>query len=316
MNDLISVIINVYNGEKYIKKCVESIIGQTYQHLEILIINDGSTDRTLEICESFNDSRIRIISTKNQGLSLSRNVGIENAKGEYLYFVDADDFIEKDTIRYLYKLIKDYNAKISTCNFFSICDYNFSVHNEEEQIKMKTPKEMISEVLLFKGRSGTIWNKLIKKELLYNIRFESRIVNDIVVIYKIYMNTDKIIYSNQIKYYYLRHSDSIEGQRKKERTMDMYKASIERYYYIKEIYPDFIENEVGILLMIFNIYLKDYEKISDFYKKEKIKDTYNKFFTLKILNCNMRTNDKIKLILFRISPKLSKIITNVYVKYL
>ena len=80
MNELISVIINTYNGEKFISKCLESVINQTYNNLEILIINDGSTDNTLKICEEYNDSRIRIITTENMGLSFSRNVGIENAK--------------------------------------------------------------------------------------------------------------------------------------------------------------------------------------------------------------------------------------------
>ena len=101
---MISVIINVYNGERYIKKCLDSILNQTYKNLEILIVNDGSTDDTLKICKSYKDSRIRIINTKNKGLSLSRNVGLDNAKGEYLYFIDCDDYIEKDTLEYLYNL--------------------------------------------------------------------------------------------------------------------------------------------------------------------------------------------------------------------
>ena len=83
MKDLITVIINVYNGEKYIKKCLDSVIKQTYKNLEILIINDGSTDKTLNILKKYKDSRIRIINQDNIGLSLSRNVGIDNAKGKY-----------------------------------------------------------------------------------------------------------------------------------------------------------------------------------------------------------------------------------------
>lgn len=80
MNDLITVIINVYNGEKFIDKCLQSVINQTYKNIEILIVNDGSTDNTLKICEGYSDERIRIITTENMGLSFSRNVGIENAK--------------------------------------------------------------------------------------------------------------------------------------------------------------------------------------------------------------------------------------------
>ena len=315
MNELISVILNVYNGEKYIRKCLESIINQTYKNLEIIIVNDGSTDKTLEICESYTDSRIRIINQENMGLSLSRNVGIDNANGKYLFFVDVDDFVALDTIDYLYKLLKEYDVKISTCNFMYIFDYDFEVQNKEEKITIKDSKEMIREVLLGEGRSGTIWNKLFEKSVFDNVRFENRIVNDVVVIYKLYMEAPKIVYSNQIKYFYLRHKDSIEGQRKRERTIDMYKASVERYEYIKKVYPDFIENEIGLLRMIFNFYYRDYDKISDFFKEEKLKQTYDKYFSLnKILKGKCRKNDKVKFILFRISPKLSKDVIKLYLR--
>ena len=124
MNELITIVINVYNREKYIKKCLDSIVNQTYKNLEILIVDDGSTDNTVKICKSYKDKRIRIISGKNTGISLARNVGIDNAKGNYLYYVDSDDFIELDTIEYLYKLIKKYNVDISTCVSKHIHNYN------------------------------------------------------------------------------------------------------------------------------------------------------------------------------------------------
>ena len=313
MNELISVIINVYNGQNYIKKCLDSIINQTYKNIEIIIVNDGSTDKTLDILKEYKDKRIKIITTKNQGLSLSRNTGIDNSKGNFLYFVDVDDFIENDTIEYLYKLQKKYNSKITLCDSLNIYDYNFKNKKLEEKITIQTPKEMIKKILLNIGYVGTIWNKLIDKKLFEKIKFENRIVNDVVVMYKLYIESEKIIYSNQKKYYYLKHNDSIVAKREKERQIDMYKASLERYNYIKKMYPEFIENEAGMLLMIFNLYLKDYEKIKEFYKKEKIKKTYNKIFTFKILKCDMRLNDKIKLIIFRFSPKLSKKITQLYI---
>ena len=136
MEELISVIINVYNGEKYIKKCLESIINQTYKNLEILIINDGSTDNTLSICQSYKDERIRIITQENIGLSKSRNVGIENAKGEYLYFIDADDFVELDVIEYLHNLCKKYNVLISTSNAINVYGYNFKIKECKEKVNV------------------------------------------------------------------------------------------------------------------------------------------------------------------------------------
>ena len=314
MKQLISVIINVYNGEKYIKKCLDSVINQTYDNIEILVVDDCSKDNTLNIINSYSDKRIRLLKNKkNMGLSLSRNVGIDNAKGKYLYFVDVDDYIEKDTIEYLYNLIKKYNVKIATCNTLNIYNYDFKLKNESEKIYIKEPKEMIRNILLYINNDGTTWNKLIDRELFNEIRFEDRIVNDVVVTYKLYMSVDKIVYSNQIKYYYLKHSDSIVGRRDKKRSIDLYKASIERYYNIKKVYPDFIENDTGMLLIIYNLYYFDYKKISDFFKEEKIKKVYNKIFSIKALKVNMRFNDKLKLFTFRISPKLSKVITRIYV---
>lgn len=197
MKELITVIINVYNCEKYISKCIESAINQTYKNLEILIINDGSTDKTLEICKKYKDSRIKIITTKNQGLSLSRNTGLDNARGKYLYFIDADDYIDNDTIEYLYKLIIKYDADLATCNPLTIFNYNFKKIEEKEIIKNLDNIEMLKKVLLAENVAGATWNKLVKKELYDNIRFENRIINDLVVTYKVVLKAKKIIYSNQ-----------------------------------------------------------------------------------------------------------------------
>lgn len=313
LNDLISVIVNVYNGEKYIKKCLDSIVCQTYKNLEIIIVNDGSTDSTLSICNSYSDKRIKIITTPNQGLGLSRNTGIENAQGEYLYFVDADDFIEPDAVEYLYKLIKTYNKKIAMCETLKIYDYNYTKKTKKEEVCIKDAKEMIKNILLSIGYAGTTWNKLYHKSIFNNIRFEDRIVNDVAVTYKTYAEAKEIIYSNQIKYYYLKHADSILGQSKRERQIDFYKASLERYDYIKNIYPNFLYNELGLLLIIYNLYYRDYNKIADFYKETKIKKKYNEVFSFRVLKCRLPINDKIKVILFRIAPRLSKIVAKIYI---
>ena len=313
LNDLISIIVNVYNGEKYIKKCLDSIVCQTYKNLEIIIVNDGSTDSTLSICNSYSDKRIKIITTPNQGLGLSRNTGIENANGEYLYFVDADDFIEPDAVEYLYKLIKTYNKKIATCETLRISSYNFIKKDVKEEITIKDDKEMIKEILTYIGYAGTTWNKLYDKIIFSNIRFEDRIINDVAVTYKTYIEAKEIIFSNQIKYYYLKHADSIIGQSKRERQIDFYKASVERYNHIKKIYPNFLYNELGMLLIIYKLYYKSYNKISDFYNEAKIKKKYNEMFSLKVLKCKLPLNDKIKLILFRINPRISKFVARIYI---
>lgn len=306
MEELITVIINVYNREKFIKKCLDSIINQTYKNLEILIINDGSTDKTLSICNSYKDNRIRIITTKNLGLSMSRNIGIEESKGEYLYFVDSDDFIELDTIEYLYNLCKKYDVDFSTCNPLTIFDYNFKISKEKEKIVLLDSYDMLKKVLLLENMAGTTWNKLIKKGLYNGIRFENRIINDVVVTYKVVINAKKVVYSNQKKYYYLKHKNavSIEGYENYNRSIDFYNAIIERYNNVKKIYPNMIENDIGLLRSILKLYLLENNYIKEFLSKENVFVLYKKIFSFKMLISNIKLKEKIKLLVFRINPKL------------
>lgn len=316
MQELISIIINVYNGEKFIKKCIDCIINQTYRNLEILIINDGSTDNTLNICESYDDKRIRIITTENLGLSLSRNLGIDNAKGEYLYFIDVDDLIELDTIEYLYNLCKRYNLDFSTCRSYDVRDFDYSIDNKKEKIEIISNICMLKKIFLAEDNAVALWNKLIRKSLFNNLRFEERIINDIVFTYRIVLKTDRIAYSNQYKYFYLKHSESICSRKKEDydRSVDMYNAFIERHNYVKRLYPDLIENNVSILYVIERLYLLNNIKILKYLEEQNAIDLYKKNFSLKILKCDFSFREKMKYILFRISPKLHNHIIRGYLK--
>ena len=313
---MITVIINVYNGEKFINKCLDSIINQTYKDLEILIINDGSTDNTLNIIKKYKDKRIRIISTDNKGLSVSRNIGIDNAKGDYLYFIDSDDYIEPDTIEYLYNLNKENNTLISTCKSIDVHNYNVIVKNKKEKIYILLNQDMLIKILLWQNRTEALWNKLIKKELLNDLRFEDRIINDIAFTHKLIINTDKISYSNQIKYYHLIHNENISVRKREnlDRVEDMYKAIIERYNYIKEIYPDFEYNELGIIDGITRLYFTKSKKVKKYLRELGVIKLYKEYFSFKILKLKINCREKIRLIIFRISPGLYNFIINIYLK--
>ncbi|MBQ9297863.1 MAG: glycosyltransferase [Clostridia bacterium] len=316
MDELITVIINVYNREDLIQKCLESVINQTYKNLEILIINDGSTDNTLKICESYKDSRIRIITTENMGLSMSRNVGIENSKGEYLYFVDSDDFIEDDTIEYLYGLCKKNDVKLSTCMSNTINNYNFTKKESKEKVKIIDSYEMLKKVVIAKDTAGTTWNKLYKKELFDNIRFEKRIVNDIVVTYKVVIEAKKIAYSNLKKYYYLKHKDAItiKNRNHSDRAMDLYNAAYERYNYLKKIYPNFLENDIGMIRNIIKVYLTSNSEVEKFLKEQEAFKLFKELFSPRILTSRIGFKLKSVIVLFDINPKLCKKIWGIYDK--
>ena len=311
MKDLISVIINVYNGEKYIKKCLDSVVNQTYNNLEILIINDGSTDDTLSICNAYKDSRIKIITTENLGLSLSRNVGIENASGKYFYFIDADDYIENDTIEYLYNLLKKYDCDISFSSHLNIYNYKVKKRNKKEKINVLFKEDMLKMVII---DSVTIWNKLMKKEMFNNIKFPNEIIEDVRTTYKLILNSKKGVYSNQIKYMRLIHKDSIIGKKDRDILIDIYNARLERYRYIKKIYPNLIENDISILLLIINTYVSDNEDTIRYIGIGNLKKLYKSLFKIKILNSDISFKNKFKLILFRISPFIYKSVFRIYIE--
>lgn len=313
MDELITVIINVYNGERFIKKCLENIINQTYKNLEILVVNDGSTDNTLSICQEIKDKRIRIINQENKGLSLSRNVGIENAKGEYLFFIDVDDWIDEDTIEYLYRLCKENKAEMSTCRAIEVysddLENNNSVKkheitNKNNSEKILTKEEMLKKVLVSKESEVAIWNKLIKKELFKDVRFEKRIANDVVVTYKLVLNAKNIAYSDLIKYYYFKHNTSITFKNKPDRAIDLYEASIERYEYVRKIYPNMMENNVGVFVRGMYTFFNEKEEVQEFWNKNKCLKQLRNIFDFRIYFSKIGIGLKIKITLFLIAPNL------------
>ena len=313
MNELITVIINVYNGEKFINRCLDSVINQTYKNLDILIIDDGSTDNTYKLIKKYKDKRIRVIRQKNMGLSLARNVGLDNAKGDYLYFIDIDDYIELDTIEYLYKLIKKYKTNISMAATCLVENNIIKKEKKEETAYIVDSIEILKKILVSKDSLGAIWNKLYKKEVFNNIRFEDRIINDVTIMHKICLENREIAYSNLKKYYYIKHDTNITVLNKVDRSIDLYYAITERYKYIKELFPDLIENEIGMLNLINYLYWQNKPELNNFLKEINAKKIYNEHFTLKILKASsIGTKAKIKLILFRINAKICVKTMNIY----
>ncbi len=159
MDELISIVIPIYNVEKYLKNCVDSVCNQTYRNLEIILVDDGSPDHCPEICEDYarNDSRVRVIHKQNGGLSDARNYGIEVAKGKYITCIDSDDYVSEDFIEYLYKLLKDANADISVCGFIKTKNLNENrIFTSEDTIEMSS-NQAIQEMLYAKIFTTSAW---------------------------------------------------------------------------------------------------------------------------------------------------------------
>lgn len=217
MADLISIIVPIYNEEKYIKRCIESIICQTYKNIEIILVDDGSKDNSLEICKKMAqaDNRIKVIQKENGGASSARNCGIKKSNGKYLTFVDADDWIEKDYIYALYKNLKLYNVDIVKGNYLK--ESNNKVYGKEnfKNLKNRVIKKednFISSVL--EGGIFTyICGVLIEKNILIknNINFDEDItyMEDELFWLKIIMADLKIYILDKVIYHYYINNDSI-----------------------------------------------------------------------------------------------------------
>lgn len=302
-NDLISVIVPVYNVERYLNRCIDSIINQTYKKLEIILIDDGSTDNSKKICNEYanENKKIKAIFKKNGGLSDARNKGIESATGKYITFVDPDDYVEKNFIETMYNNIIKYNADISIVGFKNV--YEKKNNNEENKvddrgIKFYNSKEAIEKLFDKNSFNNYAWNKLYKKSLFDSIKFPvNKKMEDLGTMYKLFSLAKKIIYQNIELYNYVIRDGSITNNKNIKFYQDMYELARERYFFIKECYPDMTVNKTKF----YEICLYVYPFLE---KKVEVKKQILKFigrFNLNVIN-NISSKMKYEYIFFSISP--------------
>lgn len=235
--DLISVIVPVYKVEKYLEKCIESIIKQTYTNLQIILVDDGSPDNCGKICDEYakKDSRIEVIHKINGGLSDARNVGINRANGRYIGFVDSDDYIKEDMYEKLINLIKEYDADISICNLYDVIDGNECIRNKDNGIHEYSRIDILKEILLDKNIQSYAWNKLYKKELFDEIKYPiGKKYEDIGTTFYLFEKCNKIVVTSEPEYYYLKRADSLVNNVTESTILDYTEIIIQRYLYIKQ----------------------------------------------------------------------------------
>ena len=212
----ITVVVPIYNAEQYLERCLKSIVEQTYENLEIILVNDGSSDKSLEICERFkaNDERITIINKENGGVSSARNRGIEAATGKYIIFIDADDYIEKDMFAILEDDLIKNKVDISICGFRTV-DANGNILSVSQPMDEKyfDAKTFRRNLFSDKYYRNLIWNKLFKLEIIKenNIRFREDIhINENVLFMLDFAKyAFRFSYGNEILYNFL---DNMNGQ--------------------------------------------------------------------------------------------------------
>lgn len=216
MDKLISVIIPVFNNEERIVRCISSVLQQSYGNIELVIVNDGSTDGSEEKIKSVDDGRMRYIFQENAGPSVARNRGLDVAKGEYIMFVDSDDYIERDMIESLYSAAVDFDAEIVTCNIRKKRAEHTFVEVKEPYVGQMTWQEFYVNFLLHNGLCS-LWNKLFKKSLFHNIRLyeDIRLGEDSSALLRVLSSAARIAHVPQALYVYDLTHEGISRNAKK-----------------------------------------------------------------------------------------------------
>lgn len=287
MEEKISVIVPIYKVEDYLHRCVESIINQTYTNLEIILVDDGSPDNCSKICDEYaeKDSRIKVIHKKNGGLSDARNAGLLIATGEYISFIDSDDYIDINMYKSIITYMEKHDLDIAECGIKHVYSNKIKQDDKlDKSIHVFNSEDALKELMLERRLHQTVWNKLYKTKLIKNIFFEKgKIHEDEFWTYKVFMNAEKIGFLDEYLYYYIHREGSIMAQGYSSKNLDGLEARYLRYRDISESYSklSFLAKKTtyfyGIYLYQKYIYNTKNNKISMKKVKEYLKNiSFNK----------------------------------------
>lgn len=268
MPKIISVIVPIYNTEKYLKRCLESLINQDYKNLQIILVNDGSTDNSLKICNEYKnkDNRIVVIDKKHTGVSHTRNVGIENASGSYIGFVDSDDYIDNNMFKNLMIGIEKYNADISMCDLRETKNETDKNKSCKVQYIEMSKKQALEQLLYDKNIGNYMTVKLFKKALFEDLKFPiGKLYEDISIAYKLFSKANNLVYIPIPMYHYYQRSESIVNNITRESIKEYLRAIFERYYDLRttakelNLYSVYSIVNIVIKMSVWAIKIQDYE---------------------------------------------------------
>lgn len=236
---IISVIVPVFKVEKYLNKCVKSILEQSFADIEVILVDDGSPDKCPELCDKWaeDDNRIKVIHKQNGGLSDARNKGIEAASGRYVAFIDSDDWIHKDFLMQLYQVMEQNRADIVECGTAFVDESDVCIRERkcENPVIELSKIEALERLILEKGVYQTVWNKLYKSEVIKNIPFETgKWHEDDFWTYQVFEKCEKVVVLQDVLYRYLQRTASIMGNGYTLKRLDGLEAHIRRKEYLKK----------------------------------------------------------------------------------
>lgn len=287
MDSLISVIVPVYNVENYLDRCVDSIVNQTYKNLEIILVDDGSTDSSGRKCDEWKkkDNRILVVHKKNGGLSDARNAGLEVANGTYIGFVDSDDFISLDMYRILLKTMIETNSDIVECNRRSFTDSDIihEANTDSFSVEVFGSEKALLELILERKLKQTAWNKLYQRQIITTLFEVGKINEDEYWTYQIFGKANTIAAVNAELYYYYQRESSIMHEKYSIKRLDGVIARKERLVYIENNYPNLFNQAcVSYLWACFYHYqviCRNKQVDNDSYYRKTLHSEYRKNYT-------------------------------------
>ena len=313
--ELITIIVPVYNVEKYLEKCIKSIICQTYKNFELILVNDGSSDMSGKICNKYAelDKRIKVFHTTNKGVSHARNIGLDNANGQYIGFVDSDDFIEPNMYEVLLKKIKEEDSKIVVCGYNVVLKK--SIINRTKNIDKKLNcEEAIEEIFYGNTIQGFLCNKLFDRTLFLYKRLDENmdICEDLYIVCNLIYEVNDISYTSECLYNYVMREDSATNDIKSMVSNENKLKELEVLNKLKEDlnneFNDIIDDYKGILLIYIYVYF--YKEIN---KNKFLKNNLKKEITL---NKNNYMKSKYFSKKEKVIYLIMRYIPNLYMKYL
>lgn len=244
----LSIIVPVYNVEKFLKQCVNSILRQSYENFELILVDDGSQDQSGEICDEFRmiDDRVIVIHKKNEGQSIARNVGIEIAHGEYVCFIDSDDWIHNQYLEVLYSNARKMAADIVQCNYYYAYETFYLTEKKtyctcENEIITYTTDEAIYQLIQHKDIKNFLWGKIIRVDLVKsNLLPNIATFEDLYWFPKLIQSCNKYVIVNKTLYYYRQHESSLTHEYNNTSLL-LLRGLEERIQFVNEYYPQFSE---------------------------------------------------------------------------
>ena len=313
----ISIVVPIYNVEKYLCRCIDSIINQTIKDIEVILVDDGSTDSCPKICDQYaqKDIRIRVIHKSNGGLSSARNEGIKVAQGQYIGFVDSDDYVNINMYEKLYNQAIEKGADIVQCHFKKVYedeDYSRLI-NECDVDELSNNEALLRLVKMgeLHVQSVVAWNKIYKKELFQNISYPiGKLHEDEFTTYKLFANSSKIVDISQELYYYRQVEGSIMNRKFNVKRLDYLEALVNMVNFFKnknddELFRLLIQRSIDTCRMY---YYEAYDKIGDKSTCNGIKQKYNFMFKYYLCNKNIKIEKKLSSCIFYISQNIYKLI--------